>query len=128
MKRHLGQSGFSAVELLITLFIAAAFITTGYQLYTIVIRSGADTRAQSRASNIAYENLRRYIPQATIPCTVVTPSPTPTIPVDSGLPSPSSITVTITCPYGTFTISKVEASVKYGTPQQEVIHAIYVNN
>ncbi len=126
MKQH-SQSGFSAVELLITLFIAAAFITTGYQLYTIVVKSGTDTRSQSRASNIAYDNLRRYTPQVTSPCTAITPSPTPTIPAGSGLANPS-ITVTVSCPYGLIGLSKVEVSVKYGTPQQEVIHAIYVNN
>lgn len=121
------QAGFSAVELLITLFIAAVFVTTGYQLYTVVIKNGSDASQRAVASNIAYDNLRRYSTQTTNPCTVVTPSPTPTIPANS-LPS-ASITVTIDCPYGTSDgTSRVNVSVKYATPQQEVVHAMYVNN
>ncbi len=122
------QAGFSAVELLITLFIAAIFIMTGYQLYSVVLKNGTDTNQRSIASGLAYENLRRYLPQATNPCSNVTPSPTPSIPSGSGLPN-SSITVTIDCPYGIGgSVARVYVSVKYGTPQQEVVHAIFVNN
>lgn len=129
MSAHRYQAGFSAVELLITLFIAAAFIATAYQLYSVIIKTDGDTQAHARASNIAYDNLRRYIPQTTNPCTTVTPSPAPSIPAGSGL-SNSSITVTFTCPYaslGSTGITKVQVSVKYGSPQQEVIHATYVS-
>jgi Tfp pilus assembly protein PilV len=122
------QSGFSAVELLITLFIATAFIATGYQLYSVIIKDGGTARTRTVATNIAYDNLRRYASQATNPCTLVTPSPTPTIPADSGLPN-ASITVTFSCPYGqTDPATKVQVTVTYGTPQEEVTHALYVNN
>ncbi len=126
--RTSSQAGFSAVELLITLFVAVAFIATGYQLYTIIIKNGGEARARARASNIAYDNLRRYAPQATNPCSTAAPSPTPSIPSGSGL-SAASITVTLSCPYGTsLGLTKVQVSIKYGSPQQEVIHALYVNN
>lgn len=126
--RDTNDSGFSAVELLITLFIATAFIATGYQLYSIIIKNGSEARLRAVASNIAYDNLRRYSAQATNPCTVLTPSPTPTIPAGSGL-SNAAITVTFSCPYGTSDrTAKVQVSVKYSTPQQEVVHAIYINN
>lgn len=122
------QAGFSAVELLITLFIATVFVFTGYQLYSVVLKNGSEANQRAIASTIAYDNLRRYIPQATNPCTTVTPNPTPTIPANSGLPSPS-ITVTIDCPYGTSDgTARVQVSVRYATPQQEVVHAAYVNN
>lgn len=125
------EAGFSAVELLITLFIAAIFVATGYQLYSVIISNGNEANQRSVASTIAYDNLRRYAPQATNPCTTVTPTPTPTIPSNSGLTN-ATITVTINCPYGIAgsggTVAKVQVSVKYATPQQEVIHAIYVNN
>jgi prepilin-type N-terminal cleavage/methylation domain-containing protein len=123
MKR---QEGFSAVELLITLFIAAIFIATGYQLYSVVITNGSESNLRSIASGIAYENLRRYAPQVPNPCTNATPSPTPSIPANT-LPS-SSITVTLDCPYGNAFVGRVLVSVKYGNPQQEVVHALYVNN
>lgn len=125
---HNSQSGFSAVELLITLFIAAAFVATGYQLYSVIIQDGEGARQQAKASNIAYDNLRRYSPQATSPCSAVTPSPTPTIPSGSNLPS-ASISVVISCPYGTSTgVTKVTATVTYGNPQQRIVHALFVND
>jgi len=128
MIRTAGQSGFSAVELLITLFIAAAFVATGYQLYSIVTQNGESAREKAKASNIAYDNLRRYSPQATSPCSAVTASPTPTIPSDSNLPN-ASISVVLSCPYGTSTsITKVTATVTYGNPQESVVHVLFVND
>jgi prepilin-type N-terminal cleavage/methylation domain-containing protein len=128
MMRSAKQSGFSAVELLITLFIAAAFVATGYQLYSIVIQNGENAREKAKASNIAYDNLRRYSPQATNPCTAVTPSPTPAIPSGSNLTAPT-ISVTITCPYGTSSgISKVTATVTYNNPQESIVHVLFVND
>jgi Tfp pilus assembly protein PilV len=123
------EAGFSAVELLITLFIAAIFVFTGFQLYTVVLKNGTEANQRSIASGIAYENLRRYSSQVLSPCANATPTPTPTIPGNSGLPTPS-ITVTIDCPFGVGgLIGRVTASVKYGpTPQKEVVHAIFVSN
>jgi Tfp pilus assembly protein PilE len=127
MNARLVQSGFSAVELLITLFIAVAFVATGYQLYSIIINDGGEVRARAKASNIAYDNLRRYTSQATDPCTVFTPTPTATIPANSGL-SGATISVTPSCPYGsTKNITKLQVTVKYGSPEKEVVHAIFVN-
>lgn len=122
------EAGFTAVELLITLFIAAAFIGTAYQLYSIVIDDSGSARTRAQASNIAYTALRRYAPDATNPCSAITAAPPPTIPANSGLSSPS-ISVTYSCPYGTSSATtKVQVSVKYGSPQQEVVHALYVAN
>jgi hypothetical protein len=129
MKIRQEQSGFSAVELLISLFIAVAFVGAGYQLYSVIVKDSGEARLRAKANNIAYDNLRTYTPQATTPCSVVTPTPTPTAPIatgDFGLPN-ASITVTFSCPYGTLdTTSKLSVQVLYGTPQQEVIHAIFV--
>lgn len=128
MSPKTAQAGFSAIELLITLFVGAAFVATGYQLYSVIIQSSSDARFRSRASNIAYENLRKYSPQATNPCSVVTPSPTPSVPSSSGLSSPT-ITVEFSCPFGTSSgTSQVKVTLTYGSPQQEVSHAIYVTN
>jgi prepilin-type N-terminal cleavage/methylation domain-containing protein len=128
MRNSTHQSGFSAVELMISLFIAAAFISAGYQLYAAIIKDGAEARFRARASNIAYTNLRLYAAQVTNPCTIVTPTPTPTLDSTSGLSNPS-ITVTYSCPYGAASsITQVQVSVKYGSPQQEVIHALLTND
>ena len=90
------QQGFSAVELLITLFIAAAFIATGYQLYSVIIKDGSEARTRASASTIAYDALRRYSAQAASPCSSLTPSAS--LPANSGLQN-ASISVSITCPY-----------------------------
>ena len=125
MMRHDTQSGFSAIELLITLFVAAAFIAAGYQLYTVILRNSADTQQRTTANDIAYDILRRYAPQAATPCSTSPPlSPAPALPANSGLTN-ASLTYQFSCPYGTINVSKLTVSVKYGTPQQEVIHAIY---
>jgi hypothetical protein len=129
MTKQQTQSGFSAIELLISLFIAVAFVGAGYQLYSVIIKDGGDARLRARANNIAYDNLRAYTPQATNPCTTPAPSPAPTQPPatgDYGLPS-ASISVTFSCPYGgADSTTKLSVQVLYGTPQQEVTHAIFI--
>ena len=119
------ESGFTAVELLVTLFVAVAFLATGYQLYTVILQDGGAARSQAKASNIAYAALRKYSPQVVKPC--VASNPAATIPAGSGLPGPSSISVNITCPTGTgtTTTSKVQVTVTYGSPSEQVVHAIF---
>ena len=68
MSKIAAQNGFTVVELLITLFIAAAFLVSGYQLFNLIIKDGGQTRAESRASNVAYDYLRKYSSSAVFPC------------------------------------------------------------
>lgn len=121
------QSGFTAIELLITLFIAAAFLATGYQLYSVIIQDSGQTRAQSRASNVAYDYMRRYSTSATNPCAPTTPVNNSAITVD-GLSS-ATVTVALTCPYPTSstTVTKIDVTVLYNTPQQTMKYSTYVN-
>lgn len=119
------EKGFSAIELLISLFIAAAFIATGYQLFAVVIADGDEARLRSRASNVAYENLQKYSPTTTNPCTVL-PTATPAAPSDLVA---ATVSVTFGCPYGTTSpTSKVQVVVSYGSdsPKKTVTEAIYV--
>ena len=120
------QSGFSAVELLITLFIAVAFLATGHQLYTSIISDSGATRQQAKASNVAYDYLRRYTGSIAAPCSASTPLSNSTVsPVPDGL-SNVKVTVTISCPQSSLTsLSKVEVRVTYGADSQEVVHAMY---
>lgn len=53
-------TGFSTVELIITLFVAAAFILSGYQLHALILRESGDSRARAIASNEAYNYLMKY--------------------------------------------------------------------
>jgi len=126
MKRHRLQSGFTAVELLITLFVAAAFLIAAYQLFNVVIKDGGNARAQSRAANVAYDYMRRYTTSATIPCSAQTPLTNSSVTVD-GLTN-AMITVALSCPtFSTNDISKVDVTVTYNTPTQTVKYSTFVN-
>ncbi len=120
------DDGFTAVELLITLFVAAAFIIAGYQLFNVVIKDGGETRAESRAANIAYDYLRRYSDSATNPCVPSSPITNQTVTVDELVNV--RITVAITCPQPqTTSLSKVDATITYNTPSSTVHYATYVD-
>lgn len=120
------QSGFTAIELLVTLFVAAAFLIAGYQLFSVVVRDGGQTRAESKAGNVAYDYLRRYTPSATNPCTTVTPESNTPITVD-GLVD-ARITVTISCAKSSSTtLSRIEAIITYNNPVETVRYATFVN-
>ncbi len=119
------QRGFTAVELLITLFVAAAFLVAGYSLYNVVIKDGGQTRAQSRASNVAYDYMRRYSASAAFPCATSTPVNNSSINV-TGL-SAVAVTVRIECPQASLTsLSKITVTVTYNTPQQTMVYSTYV--
>ncbi len=121
-------SGFTAVELLITLFVAAAFLIASYQLFNLIIKDGGATRSQSRAANVAYDYLRQYgASSTTIPCTASTPLNNAPISVD-GL-SNVTISVSVTClPDAINSLSKVEATISYNNPQQTVSYATYTSS
>lgn len=109
------SAGFTAVELLITLFVAAAFLVAGYQLFNVVITDGGNTRAESAAGNVAYDYLRRYTDSATNPCAPAAPITGQPVAIDGFDELEASVSVVITCPQtDATTISQVEATVNYG--------------
>jgi len=122
------QSGFTAVELLITLFVAAAFLIASYQLFNVVIKDGGQARAESRAGNIAYDYMRRYSTQATNPCASSNPLTNAPVSVD-GL-SDVTVSVAIACVQDTTpSMSKIQVAVRYNSnPQQLVRYSTYVNS
>jgi prepilin-type N-terminal cleavage/methylation domain-containing protein len=125
MRAQKNQDGFTVVELLITLFVAAAFLVSGYQLYNLIIKDSGQARADSRASSIAYDYMRRYSATVVSPCVASTPLTDAS--VTAGGLSNVLVTVAITCPYtATTTLSKVDVTVKYNTPQQVLEYATYV--
>lgn len=130
------QAGFSAVELMISLFIAVAFIASGYQLYSVIIKDGASARHRTQASNIAYTYLRKYANQPSGNCsTSYLMLPKPVLSADEVKllpqlagppPKAAEVSVLTSCPYGTSsTIWRITVTVKYGSPQKEVSHAIF---
>lgn len=122
------QSGFTAVELLITLFVAATFLIAAYELFNLVIKDGGATRSESRATNIAYDYLRRYAASApTIPCTASHPLSNSPLSVD-GLVN-VTIDVTVSClPNASTSLSKVEVAVTYNVPAETIKYATYTSS
>lgn len=119
------QSGFTAVELLITLFVAVAFLVAGYQLYNVIIKDGGNVRGQATASNTAYDYMRRYSPSAANPCAASTPLNNS--PINVGGIGNVHITVALTCPYTTVTnVTKIIVTVTYNNPTQTVVYGTYV--
>ena len=126
------QTGFSVVELLITLFVAVAFVATGYQLYSVIVADGGEARFRARASNLAYEELRKAT-ALTPTCSTTTASTILPATSGHGIDTPT-ITRTLSAPQGcngstwSDRIMRVEITVAYGpsTERQEVKHALYV--
>lgn len=120
------QSGFTAVELLVTLFVAAAFLVGGYELYVVIIKDSGNSRAQANASNVAYNYLQRYASTVPNPCvnaTLLSPAPINV----AGL-SAVTVGVIVTCPYSNnLNVSKVTVNVLYNNPQQTVQYSTYTN-
>lgn len=112
MASRASEQGFTAVELLITLFVAAAFLIAGYQLFNVVIKDGGEARTQAVAANTAYEYMRRYTTSAQNPCVASVPLNNSSVTV-TGLVD-TYVTVSITCPQAsTPAISKVDVTVTY---------------
>lgn len=126
MKHTSNESGFTAVELLVTLFVAAIFLTLGYQIYTSTVKDSGETRALAKANNIAYNYLQQYKAKVSPTCASQTPLINQPIEVE-GL-TKVTVSVAISCPYSpsTTSVSKVLVTVKYNTPQKEVHNATYV--
>ena len=120
------QSGFSAVELLVTLFVAVVFLMAGNQLYAAIVQDSGESRQQARASNLAYNTLRQYA--ANVPATCAASTVVNNVLVT---PDPDGLTnvrrtVTYDCPQsGLSSLTRVVVRVTYGADAQEVVHAIY---
>lgn len=122
------QAGFTAVELLVTLFVAAAFLIAAYQLFNLIIKDGGSTRSESRAANVAYDYLRQYAASSTtIPCTPSSPLTDAPLTVD-GL-TDVTIDVTVSClPNAISSLSKVEVAVSYNNPVQTIKYSTYTSS
>lgn len=127
--------GFTTVELLVTLFIAVAFLMSGYQLYSMIIRDGGEARARAKASNVAYDYLKRekdtinaaWDCEANEIVSAKYYSKTSGEPVNIESLSDVEIQVTNQCakPDTSLRIVKTTVKVKYNIPQQSVTEATY---
>lgn len=113
------QEGFTTVELLISLFIAAAFIATGFQLFSIVTKDSSEARLRAKAASIINTTIQERSSLAPSPCGTPPAPSALTIPT-TDLPQASG-TVTFSCPYGpSSTTTRIKVVVNYGQPQKTV--------
>lgn len=119
------QAGFTAIELLIALTIAATLLIAGYQLYAVIIQDSGDVRQRSRASNLAQDYLRRYSASAPATCNAgIAVENQPVTPAPDGL-SDVFVTVSFACPQASIpTLTRVQVKINY-SGNKEVTHAIY---
>lgn len=125
------QEGFSAVELLITLFIGFMFIMMGYQLYSTIIADSGESRQRAAANNLAYAELRKYAgstaaqPGSTSSCNSEATTGYITSSNVSNIASGATMTINICRPPNLATLRRVTVKINLGN-QQEIVHAIYV--
>ena len=123
------KSGFTTVELLVTLFIAVMMVVSGYQLYTAVNQRSGRVRTAAEASNLAYSRIRENSDYIAVTNDCVAQAETgASSSVVTGTTLPGTVTVIIRrCkPFADSDITRVTALVRYDTPVKEVAHAVYV--
>lgn len=119
------KKGFTAIELLVTLFIAAMALATGYQLYAAIIKESSETRTEVAVGNVAYESIKRYRVNATAPCTSSIPANNVSRTIE-GVGN-VRLTVVIQCANTNLpNLSSVTASITYGSPEKTITHGSYI--
>lgn len=134
------SSGFTVVEVVVSVVIAAVFILIILQLYVAQTKVSSGVLIYNKAELTAYNNLRTYAygkAPTWFQCTYTSGNPNPMTLLSSsdpveGLPSPVQQTVVATAPYGCgggasgigYPI-KVVSTVTYGASAQTVVHATY---
>ena len=125
------QEGLTTAELVVTLFVAALFILSGYQFYNAVSLHAANAREMAEASNIAYKILRsdgsQHMPSVTAVCTSSPHITNVTLEANT-LPSPTARILRCR-PNAGSTLLRVTVEVEYGsnTPKRKVVHATYIS-
>ncbi len=117
--------GFTSIELLVTLFVAAMALASGYQLYAAIIKEDSNTRTESTIGITAHEYVTQYSASATSPCAPATLLNNQSITV-SGVKN-VRVTVAIDCPNTSLAnLNRVSATLTYDTPQKTLTHGVYV--
>ncbi|QQR50782.1 hypothetical protein IPF89_03250 [Candidatus Saccharibacteria bacterium] len=99
--------------------VASVFLFAFYQLYSVVINDAGASRNRAKASNAAYEQVRKAGYQTSRPCVAVASSNV-SIPSDLSLPAPATMTSAIDCPYGASGVSRITVTVTYGSPRRQL--------
>lgn len=126
------RNGFTAVELMVTLFVGSLFLISGYQLYGVVNMRSSNVREMSEASNIGYSVLRNQgsvLVGSPSSCTA-TPAFGPVSPLPATTLTNLEVALYQCRPFSDLSnVVQVTVRVRYGnsTPKKEVIHATYIS-
>lgn len=139
------QFGFTIIEVIATIFVAAIFIGAIFQIFIVQSQLTSSIVAYNNADSLAYNNLRQYAyggqPKWFV-CqypggNTSQPAIAQSLPVTNattGIPGPVAQEVIATAPYGCgggqsgmgYPI-KVVSTVTYGLDARKVSHATYVS-
>lgn len=115
------ESGFTAVELLVTMIIGAMFLFAGYQLYSQVSRDGVSANKAAILSNKVTEKMRTHAANQSLTCTSTVAPQTVTEPSIGSV----TYTTTISCPNPNLpNLRLIRVKATYDT-NKEVNHATY---
>ncbi len=136
MTSHSEQQGFTITELMVTLFVAALFTISGWQLYTVVTQRAIEAQRTSEASNIGYKVLRKHGTYGATMASCGASSDNvpisediPTLFTGSNIPDDNREVKLVRCnPVDGLPVNRLTVTVSYGTGdnKQEVSHALYV--
>ena len=115
------ESGFTAVELLVTMIIGAMFLFAGYQLYSQVSRDGVSANKAAILSNKVTEKMRTHAANQSLTCSSIVAPQTVTEPSIGSV----TYTTTISCPNPNLpNLRLIRVKATYDT-NKEVNHATY---
>lgn len=141
---HQEEQGFTIIETLVTLVVAAIFIATILQISVLQSQIASQITAYTAADRLASSNLRIYAygePPTWFTCTgtstnpgvmtLIDPSPTKNPVTDPHIPSPATQSVVALAPYGCGGSSRIGypieivSTVTYGPSSIKVTHATF---
>jgi hypothetical protein len=120
------QSGFSTVELMVSLFVAALFILSGSQLYSVVTNRVAESREMSEASSIGYEVLRKEGSVYPVGVPTCPGGTTSTIARTSATLNSLSVSLHQCLVSSEVSLVRSTVTVSYSNPAKKVVHATYI--
>ncbi|MFZ1802223.1 MAG: prepilin-type N-terminal cleavage/methylation domain-containing protein [Candidatus Saccharimonas aalborgensis] len=125
-----GQSGFTLVEVIVTIIASSIFLFGILGLGISSLTISVSTSRRTTADNLSYANLRQYVNgsgarnwfNCNAGSTATLLNSTAGI---SGLPSPVTQLVTASAPYGCPGVIAVTSKVTYGANNTEFVYAGY---
>ena len=127
------QSGFTVIEMLVTVIVSAIFAFIFYQLFISSTKLNTVARRDAIASEIAYSNLKKYPRASSVGGTAncALPNNTTTTTATNSYPDigPVTETIIVSWPFACTNpgVVKLESSVSYRGATNKVSYVAYLN-